>query len=222
MTGKLPPTASFAQLQEDGRLFAPSAARNQDALVSVLAQIAPKRGRALELASGTGQHIVAFARACPGLIWVPTDVDEVRRASISAYVQGAQLTNLGWPIALNAAEPGWPAKTGPLDLVVLVNLLHLIPQAAVRSVLTETGKALTTGGVALLYGPFKRGGQLTSEGDQRFDAELREADPAIGYKDDRDMLEWCKDAGMTVSEMIEMPANNLAFVCVKDEVPHGV
>jgi cyclopropane fatty-acyl-phospholipid synthase-like methyltransferase len=217
MIRKLPPTASVAELQEDGRLFAPSAANNEGPILSVLTRIAPKTGRALELASGTGQHIAAFARSCPGLIWVPTDVDEARLASISAYVQEAQLTNLGWPIRLDATQEGWAETTGPLDQIVLINLLHLISDTEARRVVDGIAAALAPGGKALIYGPFKRSGALTSEGDERFDASLREADPQIGYKDDRDVIDWLGKAGAPVVETIEMPANNLAIVCVKPE-----
>ena len=60
-----------------------------------------------------------------------------------------------------------------------------------------------------------RQGRLTSDGDVRFDDQLRTADPAIGYKDTLDMHRWLGDAGMTAVQTIEMPANNLAFVARK-------
>jgi len=217
MTRPLPPTASIAEMDEDGRLFAPSAARNRDVLASVVQRFAPAQGRALELASGTGQHVVAFASACPNLIWVPTEIDPERRASISAYVQEAQLTNLSFPVHLDAAAPGWSATTGAVDFIVLVNLLHLISAPEAETVIQETCAALAPRGRALFYGPFTRGGALTSEGDARFHASLCEADPAIGYKDDADVARWFEQAGAPVTQIIEMPANNLVFVCEKPE-----
>ena len=59
---------------------------------------------------------------------------------------------------------------------------------------------------------FKRGGVLTSDGDVQFDSELRGADPAIGYKDNLDILRWLNKAGLTQVDTVEMPANNLAFI----------
>lgn len=215
MTRTLPPSASQAEMREDGRLFAPSAARNEEPLVQVLRKFAPKTGRALELASGTGQHVVAFARACPGLIWVPTDVDQARLASISAHVSEAQLENLSFPVPLDAIKPGWSASTGAVDVIVLVNLLHLISQSEARTVVSEIGAALASGGHAMIYGPFFRSGAVTSEGDARFHAALQEADAQIGYKDDRDVIDWLEAAGAQVTDVIEMPANNLALVCEK-------
>ena len=71
------------------------------------------------------------------------------------------------------------------------------------------------GGTLVIYGPFKRDGQLTSDGDQRFDAELRGADPQIGYKDDTQVAEALARAGLSLAEMVDMPANNLALVATR-------
>ena len=45
------------------------------AIVQMLRDVAPATGRALEIASGTGQHIVQLAAALPGLSWQPSDID---------------------------------------------------------------------------------------------------------------------------------------------------
>ena len=213
----LPATASIAEQMDDGRLVAPSAEKNMNALCQVLRDFAPKAGRAIELASGTGQHCVAFAKVCPNLIWVPTDIDDARLASIAIYVSEAQLDNLTLPVKLDASAPGWSASTGPLDLIVLVNLLHLITADAARTLIQEVAQALAPGGVFLLYGPFKRDGALTSDGDTRFHESLITADSKIGYKDDTDILTWVNQSGLAVSEILEMPANNLSFVIRKPE-----
>lgn len=217
MSRTLPSTASVAERAEDGRLVADSATRNAAPLCQVLRDIAPKQGRALELASGTGQHCVAFAQACPGLTWVPTDIDEDRLASIAIYVSEAQLDNLTLPVYLSATEAGWSKTTGSVDLIVLSNLVHLISEDEAETLVSEAGKALAKGGVFLLYGPFMRGGELTSQGDVEFHESLTNADPEIGYKDDFDVIDWAQDAGLEISHMLEMPANNLCLVFSKPE-----
>ena len=65
MTGRLPPSASVAHAQDGAKLHAPAAARNAQALLTLLHDHAPASGKALELASGTGQHIIGFARTMP-------------------------------------------------------------------------------------------------------------------------------------------------------------
>ena len=215
MSPRLPPSASVSEPTEGDRLFAPAAARNLDPLCDLLAAHAPQTGRALEIASGTGQHVVAFAKRLPGLTWQPSDIDTARRASINAHATDAALPNIAPALPLDATQPGWAAEHGAFDLIMLANLLHLIPTGAVQTLITEATAALAPGGTLILYGPFKRAGQLTSPGDTRFDAELRAADPAIGYKDDLDMARWLSDAGLSPIDQTDMPANNLAFIAGK-------
>jgi SAM-dependent methyltransferase len=102
-------------------------------------------------------------------------------------------------------------REGAFDLITLANLLHLIAQDEAQVLLREVSQALSPGGIALIYGPFLRAGELTSEGDAQFDAELRAADPAIGYKDDDWVNEVLTSAGLD-PEVRQMPANNLAFI----------
>lgn len=212
----LPPSASVTTPVDGAKLSAPSALRNLPAILELLQTHAPERGRALEIASGTGQHVTALARALPAIEWYPTELAAERIASIDAYGAEAQLANLHPAAMLDASNAGWAAKLVAYDLVYLGNLLHLISGEAAHTVLTEAAHALAPGGTAIFYGPFRRNGTLTSDGDAKFDAQLRGADPAIGYKDDawvEEVLTGC-DLRVTVAPM---PANNLAFVAQKDQ-----
>ncbi|RBI85789.1 methyltransferase [Rhodosalinus halophilus] len=208
----LPDSASVATPGAGGKLTAPSAERNAGPICDLVAAYGPEEGRALELASGTGQHAVALARRLPALDWQPSEIDAERRASIRAWAAEAQLPNLRDPVEIDAATPGWAARHGPADLILLVNLFHLIPEADARTIVAETAQALAAGGTFILYGPFMRGGELTSEGDRSFHARLAAQDPEIGYKDDFDVVDWLHAAGLTLDALVEMPANNLAFV----------
>ena len=193
-------------------MSAPSALRNRDVICAELVRLAPATGRALEIASGTGEHVVRFAAAMPGLEWQPTDPDPARRASIAAWAAEAGLRNIHAPRALDAAGPGWSSEFGPADLVVLVNLLHLVSWPEAETVLSEVAAVLAPGGVFALYGPFLRDGTATSEGDAAFDAHLRAQDSAIGYKDVIDTCARLVTAGLAHVETVAMPANNLLLV----------
>jgi len=208
----LPDTAAITEAAEGARLCAPSAERNCGPITDALREIAPDTGTALELASGTGQHVVAFARAMPGLDWQPTEIDRARRASIEAYAAEAGLPNLRAVLPLDATAPGWGARHAGQDLIVLVNLLHLVSTPEARSLIHEAAQALAPGGRFALYGPFLRDGQTISEGDARFDASLRAQDPAIGYKDLVDVTRWLEAAGLTAPGPRAMPANNLLLI----------
>ncbi|WP_342741638.1 DUF938 domain-containing protein, partial [Rubrimonas cliftonensis] len=190
-------------------MIAPSAERNAAAITEALASIAPATGCALELASGTGQHIVGFARSMPGLTWRPSEVDPVRAASIDAYVMEAALANLHPPLELDATAPGWGARHGGQALIVLINLLHLVSTRESQVLISEAAAALATGGRIAIYGPFLRDGATTSEGDAQFDASLRAQDPEIGYKDVLGVSNMLQEAGLSPPNILKMPANNL-------------
>ena len=199
----------------DGRVSAPSAERNAGPILDLLRRHAPETGTALEIASGTGQHIAAFAAALPGLDWTPTEADPDRFASIEAWRAASRCPNLRPPRPLDATSLPWPGDVRGVDLILLVNLLHLISDTDAENILTGVAAALAPGGRFLLYGPFRRDGLLTSDGDASFDARLKAQDPAIGYKDDRWVRDRAGAAGLHLRKVTDMPANNLAFLfCV--------
>ena len=212
---KLPDTASIANSQDNGRLFAPSAARNSASIVELVERVAPKSGKALEIASGTGQHIVELAVSLPNLSWSPSEVDRDRLKSISIWIEDNNLPNIRAPFYLDATEIGWAESTDQSDFILLINLLHLISWREAETLIDEISKALNPMGVALIYGPFMREGQLTSEGDQNFHKSLIQTDPDLGYKNNLDMITLFAQSGLLHLETVEMPANNLAFVLQK-------
>ena len=208
----LPDSASVATPADDGRMFAPSAARNADAIATLVATHAPDEGRALELASGTGEHAVTLAARLAHLHWQPTDIDPDRRRSIDAHAAHAGLKNLAPAIPLDATAPGWSASHGGQDLILLVNLLHLISEGEAKTLIAEAAQALAPGGNFILYGPFLRDGETTSDGDATFHAALQAQDPEIGYKDDWDVYDWLQANFLDLVQVVEMPANNLGIV----------
>jgi len=206
------PDSAALEGAADARLSAPSAERNAAPILAALRRIAPARGRVLELASGTGQHAATFAAALPGLAWQPSDGNPEALASIRAWVATAGLPNLHPPVLIDAGRPGWAAEHPGHDMVFVSNLLHLISGAEARAAVTGMLAALAPGGLAAIYGPFRRDGALTSPGDAAFDARLRAQDPAIGYQDVAEVAGWAAEAGGGVAETIGMPANNLMIV----------
>lgn len=200
----LPDSASVATPASDGKLFAPSAARNTEPLTKALSEFVPPQGRALEIASGTGQHIVSYAKAFPQVTWQPTEIAEDRIASIAAYLSETALTNVETPILLDATAPGWGGTSGPADLILLSNLLHLISQSEAEVLISEAAKALAPGGCLVVYGPFSRDGVLVSDGDKEFDQSLRAQDSEIGYKSDVAIQAFGASCGLTPNKPIEL------------------
>ncbi len=212
-----PPRISVAHQGTGARLHAPAAERNADAILDLLRTHAPTSGTALEIASGTGQHVTHFATHLPGLTWQPTDVTQDRLASIAAWSADVPDGAIRPPLRLDATQPGWSATHNGFALILLVNLLHLISTEAARTLIAEAARALAPEGRFIVYGPFLRDGRATSDGDARFDAAIRADHPDAGYKNDADMLRWTGESGLDLIARTEMPANNLALVLVRSK-----
>ena len=206
---QLPPNAATATPDTGARLTAPAAARNAAVIAEMLAVHGPHEGRALELASGTGQHVVAFAAHLPHVEWQPSEIDPTRRASIDAW---AEASNILPAIDIDATATGWGAQHKGQNMIVLVNLMHLISEREAHILLHEACIALKHGGLFALYGPFLRDGKAVSDADAEFDASLRASDPEIGYKDVDAVLHWMRDAGLHPMTPLPMPANNLMIL----------
>ena len=214
-SNNLPTSACITNIDGDGRLNAPSAVRNAKHIVELVSNTAIKSGNALEIASGTGQHVVKLAAALPLLNWQPSDVDETRIKSIRCWSDDHHLTNLKPPCLLDATKKGWAADHDGQDLILLVNLLHLISYEETKILVKEMSKALTPSGLSIIYGPFMRKGELTSKNDMEFHHSLINTDPDLGYKNDVDLLNLFGEAGLVHLSTNKMPANNLAFITQK-------
>jgi SAM-dependent methyltransferase len=211
----LPDTASVAIPSTNGRLSAPSAVRNSQAIRDVLRPYIPDSGRALEIASGTGEHMLHLGRENPGVIWQPTDVDPDRLESIAAWQATEGGKNVLPPIILDAGSTAWADDNSGQDFILLVNLLHLISTAEAQNVATETARALAPGGYAAIYGPFKRGEEFASDGDLKFHQSLSAQDAEIGYKSFEQVQTWQTEVGLQSLAPIEIPASNLMLIAHK-------
>lgn len=200
---------------KDGRLTAAAADRNREAILSVLLPRLPRRGDVLEIASGTGQHIAALAAHRPDLSFHPSDPDPLRRVSIDAYCRG--LPNVAPAGDIDACQSGWAIEAAT-DMVLIVNLLHLISDSELSILLDEAQRALAPGGLLAIYGPFLRGGVATSEGDRTFDESLRAQDASIGYKEIEVIQTVLAALDLSV-DVVKMPANNLMILARASKMP---
>ena len=196
--------------QADGKWFTSSAERNKDPILAVLARVLPRRGVVLEIASGTGQHILHFAKALPGLAWQPSDPDPELRESIALRVNEQQLANVNRPIDLDVTRLPWPLQTA--DAVVCINMIHVAPWSATLALLEGAKALLPTQHVLFLYGPYRRFGQHTSRSNEQFDSDLRAHDPEWGVRDLEAVSEAAASSGFVLAEVVEMPANNFSVI----------
>ena len=195
--------------------FSPAAERNQQAILERLQALLPAQGRALEIASGPGQHVVWFAQHLPGWHWQPTENDPLLVAAISTRVQLAQLQKQVHPTqALDVTQLPWslapPGQT--FDAIFCANLLHIAPWAACAGLMTGAAQGLAPGGVLITYGPYLEQDVPTSPGNQAFDASLRASNPQWGVRQLDAVVQQAASAGLHLRERHAMPANNLLLV----------
>lgn len=192
---------------------APAAERNKDPILAVLARILPVSGLAVEIASGTGQHVVHFAGALPGWTWQPTELDPEMRLSIAGWLEETGLPNILPPLALDVCEAHWPVARA--DAVLCINMVHISPWQATLCLIAGCERLLEPGGILFLYGPYRRFGRHTAPSNEAFDSSLRERDPEWGVRDLEIVVETAERHGFGLSEVVEMPANNLSVVFMR-------
>lgn len=197
----------------DGRWFTQSAERNKDPILAVLVRFLPSSGLALEIASGTGQHVVHFAAAMPQLEWQPSDTDAELRESVRRRICETGLANVREPIDLDVRRLPWPVACA--DAVVCINMIHVAPWDATDALLNGAARVLRAGGVLFLYGPYRRFGGHTAPSNAAFDAHLRATDPAWGLRDMEVVIERAAAAGLPLAAVVDMPANNFSVVLRK-------
>jgi hypothetical protein len=211
-TGELTLQPWISRATQDARQYAPAAERNTRPILAVLGEHLWHSGTILEIGSGTGQHVIAFAAAHPELSWQPSDPDPAARASIVAWTAAANLANIRAPLDLDVTAENWThALDQPLQGIVCINLLHIAPWAACAGLMAGAGALLERGAPLYLYGPFKQD-RHTAPSNIQFDRYLRLCDPAWGVRDLEAVLECAVDHGLDLLAHEAMPANNLSVI----------
>jgi SAM-dependent methyltransferase len=201
---------------EDGRWFAAAADRNKGPILAVLERVLPRSGLALEIGSGTGQHVAHFATALQQLTWQPSDPDADFRKSVQTWIARERPGNVLAPVELDVLRRPWPVARA--DAIVCINMIHVAPWAATAALLGGAEDVLPAGGLLFLYGPYRRFGRHTSPSNEAFDAQLRAQDPAWGLRDLEAVVELAGAAGLALEEVVDMPANNFSVVLRKRSV----
>ncbi len=200
--------------------YSPAAERNRAPILDALRQILPDSGQALEIASGTGQHVAHFASHMPGWMWQPSDAQADGFESIGAWCVQAGAINVCGPVLLDVMAPKWPTGSAEFsdkfpdkfDAVFCANMLHIAPWATCAALMVGASKHLSPHGALVTYGPYLERDVPTSPGNVAFDESLRQRDPAWGIRALEDVAHQAAQAGLRLLERFEMPANNLLLV----------
>ncbi len=200
------PPYNVGDLGRDTKRQAPAAARNVEPIGDVLAEWLPHCGRVLEIASGTGEHALAFARRFPALEWQPTDPDPQALASIAAWAEEGP-GNLRTPVQLDVCAADWPFAVA--DAILCINMVHIAPWQASLGLLDGAERLLAPGAPLILYGPWLEAGKPAAPSNQAFDISLRDRDPRWGLRLVEDFAGEAEKRGLRLTERRPMPSNNL-------------
>ncbi len=200
----------------------PAAERNRQPILETLRQVFPANGAALEIASGTGQHVAWFAAGLPGWTWQPSDAQADGFASIIWWCDKAGVTNVEPPVVLDVMALRWPSAGAEFsmrfDAIYCANMLHISPWATCAALMQGAARYLTADGVLITYGPYLERDVPTSQGNLDFDVSLRETNAEWGIRWLDDVERQAALEGLRLSARIQMPANNLLLVFKRTEV----
>jgi len=200
------PPYNVGDLGAEVKRQAPAAARNVEPIGDVLLGWLPKSGLVLEVASGTGEHALAFARRFPALDWQPSDPDGEALASIAAWqLEGPP--NLRPPVQLDVCAPEWPIDRA--DAIVCTNMVHIAPWEAALGLLDGAARLLHEGSSLILYGPWREANVATAPSNLAFDQSLKARDPRWGLRLVEDFASEASSRGLVLKDRCAMPANNI-------------
>ena len=194
----------------DDRRVAAHVARNTAPIIDVLRGILPDRGLVLEIASGSGEHAVHFARAFPSLTFQPSDADPDALRSIDAWRFSEKLPNLLPSVKLDASAGDWPVDRA--DAVFCINMIHISPWGATEGLMRGAGRVLDSGGLLYLYGPYRQQGVETAPSNEEFDRSLKSRNPEWGLRSLDEVAAEAERHALTLESVVPMPANNLSVV----------
>ncbi len=186
-----------------------AAERNKQPIAEQLQRLLDPRSRVLEIASGTGQHVLHFAAALPHSTWQPTDRDAADLAQIDARRAAGAVSNVLPAAQLDVLQTPW-AVAQDFDALVCINMIHISPWETTPALFVGAARHLRAGaGIVVLYGPYREGGRHTAPSNEEFERWLQSKDPRFGVRNLEDVDAVAHEHGFARIHLARMPANNL-------------
>uniref|UniRef100_A0A182RWT0 Methyltransferase-like 26 n=1 Tax=Anopheles funestus TaxID=62324 RepID=A0A182RWT0_ANOFN len=205
------------------RITNPAGERNKDPILNVLKRVLSKTApnlRLLEVSSGVGLHAAYFAKEFPNITFQPSEFDTSLFGSIDAYRQGVE--NVACPIFIDVSQPcsDWQNEANvnqrccanQFDYMLNINMLHISPIACAKGLFHNASELLKRGGLLITYGPYAVDGILSPDSNVRFNESLQQRNPEWGIRDTNDLCKMALQKGITLEEVIDLPANNKCLI----------
>ena len=193
--------------------FSQAPANNKLPILEVLQQYLKGKEHILEIGSGTGQHAVFFAEQFANTVWQTSDRSN-NHNSINAWIKSSKQSNILSPLLLDVNDrAAWPSIK--YDIVYTANTAHIMSWQEVQLMIELASVVLKPQGYFVLYGPFNKNYQFTSDSNKQFDAYLKAQDNKMGIRDFSAIEVEANKYGLALERVIEMPVNNMVLVFQK-------
>ena len=205
--------------------FSEACERNKAIILSTIKPILESIDSVLEIGSGTAQHAIHFASALPTLSWQTSDqdyyLDGIHAALANAKAKllsssgNQSIDNIKLPVELNVCQPQWLEPTRSFDAVYTANTFHIMSQANVEQFFSGLPQVTKHNSYLIVYGPFKYGGEFTSDSNRQFDQSLRARGVGSAIRDFEVINQLADEQGFKLVSDHSMPANNQCLVWQK-------
>lgn len=206
------------------KFFAPSADRNKDPILEILQKYlsdpenseieSMKRLRGLEISSGSGQHVVHFAKYLPFITFQPSEFTVSNLPSIEEYITESGLINILPPLHIDVTQPvdEWNLTYPEYDLIININMIHISPWACTLALFEKAAQLLSPNGLLITYGPYADHGVISPESNVAFDLSLKSRNDQWGLRDIQDLKQVAITNGLKLEAIEEMPSNNKTII----------
>lgn len=198
-------------MSELTRLESPAFVRNKEPIAQAMRAVMPTPAVVLELGSGPGQHACYLAKALGVARWYPSEVNAQRLDSIRGWRELERVEGLvASPQLLDLLSEAWwsTVKIDALNMIVAINVVHIVSWQGVSALLEGAGRLLGGGGVLYLYGPYRYQSRELEPSNEAFDQSLRAQVPGAGIKVFEEVVEQARVSGLELWRDEAMPANN--------------
>lgn len=194
--------------------FSQACENNKEPILKVLQNTFKTTGTVLEIAGGTGQHAVYFAKQLPFLYWQSSDIAE-NVDTLNLRIAVAGLENLPPALPFDVTQTHF--RLASVDYIFSANSLHIMPASALVHFFRHAGNLLNPHGILCVYGPFKYHGEFTSPSNAQFDLWLKANNPESGIRDFETVVALAQQAGLGLLQDHAMPANNQLLAFTKEQ-----